>query len=1026
MAKKTKSKKSKSSNSQSSAPQFTSGSDVVDGTSKNDKFKAGDGADLVNGLGGNDKLYGGDGDDTLNGGDGKDQLKGDAGDDSLDGGAGNDKLWGGDGEDLLQGGAGNDDLKGDKGNDTLMGGAGNDKLKGGAGDDVMSGGDGNDDLKGGDGNDQMSGDAGDDKMSGGAGDDVMLGGDGDDVMSGDGSGSGSGDVASFNDYLDGGTGNDWIQGNQGDDTVLGGEGDDVVIGDSFGSGSHFGKGSGSGSGSGDLWADSVQPHAKGSGSGSGGGKKGKGSGSGSGSGKGSGSGSGSGDVSNATFNDYLDGGAGNDIVLGMQGDDEARYGVTENAGASDKYAGGRGIDTLTLDMTHDEWFRADIQQDIADYLAFLAANTDPVTGEANSNEFQFQAFDLIAREFENLRVFVDGVEIDPTDHTPVAVDDSGDVLEDDAAIAFGTVLANDDVQDLVQSITLVSGPAEGVLDFVEGTGGVQDGNGTLDQIGGRTVGSFTFDPNDDFEDLAVGETRDVSFIYEVTDADGDTTQATVTITVTGQNDAPVISVGDSVLSGGVTEHADLSASENATSHNASGQVTFSDVDVSDTHTASFAANGTGYRGAFSVATPTSTSATTDGQIGWSFDIADADIDDLAAGQVLTQSYDVTVDDGNGGTDTTTVTVTITGTNDAPIFDSAAVDVALSESVAPASLNASGAITFSDVDTLDSHVVTRGPLTVSGEYLGQPVPLDPEGIRPEDVALLEAALVVDSDGNWSFDVPVTDQIERLAEGMSITLTSLVTVTDDSGAANDSDTQLLTISITGTNDAPEILSSVTSGAVTEIADLAAGENSDTLSTAGTIAFRDIDQANVHTVSVAENGTGYRGGMSAAVTSATQGFGNQDSGVVDWQFDIADADIDDLAAGQTLTQSYTLTITDNDGGSTTETVTVTITGTNDAPVIETAPVDVTLTEGIAPTALSSSGVVTFSDVDTLDSHIVTRGPVTVSGTYQGQPVPFGPEGLRPEDIAMAEAALVVNADGSWTFDMPASELVDRMAEG
>ncbi len=91
---------------------------------------------------------------------------------------------------------------------------------------------------------------------------------------------------------------------------------------------------------------------------------------------------------------------------------------------------------------------------------------------------------------------------------------------------------------------------------------------------------------------------------------------------------------------------------------------FSDVDVTDTHTARFTAQETGYRGAFSIEQPTSTDATTTGAVAWSFEVADAAIDDLAAGQTLTQSYEVTVDDGNGGTATKTVTVTITGTDDA--------------------------------------------------------------------------------------------------------------------------------------------------------------------------------------------------------------------------------------------------------------------------------------------------------------------------------------------------------------------------
>ncbi|MBD9499124.1 VCBS domain-containing protein, partial [Ensifer sp. ENS01] len=57
------------------------------------------------------------------------------------------------------------------------------------------------------------------------------------------------------------------------------------------------------------------------------------------------------------------------------------------------------------------------------------------------------------------------------------------------------------------------------------------------------------------------------------------------------------------------------------------------------------------------------------QVGWSFKVADSVLDSLQAGQKLTQTYDVTVDDGKGGTATQTVTITITGTNDAPVITS---------------------------------------------------------------------------------------------------------------------------------------------------------------------------------------------------------------------------------------------------------------------------------------------------------------------------------------------------------------------
>ena len=80
----------------------------------------------------------------------------------------------------LFGGAGNDTLTGGSGADQLFGQSGNDTLLGKGGTDLLFGGDGNDTLTGGDGDDQVFGEAGNDRMIWNPGDDSDLfeGGDG--------------------------------------------------------------------------------------------------------------------------------------------------------------------------------------------------------------------------------------------------------------------------------------------------------------------------------------------------------------------------------------------------------------------------------------------------------------------------------------------------------------------------------------------------------------------------------------------------------------------------------------------------------------------------------------------------------------------------------------------------------------------------------------------------------------------------------------------------------------------------------
>jgi len=107
---------------------------VIDGTSGDDLINASY-VEPVNS--GSDRVDNGDG------------LSGPGfNDDVIDAGAGNDTVLAGLGNDSVSGGTGNDSLSGQAGNDTLLGQDGADTLIGGAGDDSLEGGTGNDVLYG--------------------------------------------------------------------------------------------------------------------------------------------------------------------------------------------------------------------------------------------------------------------------------------------------------------------------------------------------------------------------------------------------------------------------------------------------------------------------------------------------------------------------------------------------------------------------------------------------------------------------------------------------------------------------------------------------------------------------------------------------------------------------------------------------------------------------------------------------------------------------------------------------------------
>jgi VCBS repeat-containing protein len=144
----------------------TSGDDVIVGTW---------GDDIISGLGGADTIDGRGGDDIICGGYGTDFIEGGHGDDRILGGGGIDMIYGQGGEDTIFGEAGKDWLFGGSAADTLDGGAHGDRLFGGGGDDILLGGDANDRLRGSSGNDTLYGGPGDDNLKGGTGTDIIVG-----------------------------------------------------------------------------------------------------------------------------------------------------------------------------------------------------------------------------------------------------------------------------------------------------------------------------------------------------------------------------------------------------------------------------------------------------------------------------------------------------------------------------------------------------------------------------------------------------------------------------------------------------------------------------------------------------------------------------------------------------------------------------------------------------------------------------------------------------------------------------------
>ena len=236
-------------------------------------------------------------------------------------------------------------------------------------------------------------------------------------------------------------------------------------------------------------------------------------------------------------------------------------------------------------------------------------------------------------------------------------------------------------------------------------------------------------------------------------------------------------------------------------------------------------------------------------------------------------------------------------------------------------------------------------------------------------------------NWSFN-STPQAFNFLAAGESLTLTYTVKADDGHGGC---DNQTVTVTVTGTEDAPDI----TVGAGDSAAVLLAKTNA-ALSTTGTLTVTDLDLSDSVTPTVdSVSLSGTTGGLTSAavlgmlsVSPASIAANPGDANNLNWSFNSGSQVFNFLAVGESLTLTYTVKADDGHGGSTIQTVTVTVTGTqDDAPDITVGAGDSaarTLVETNA--ALSTAGTLTVTDVNLSDSVTPTVASVSLSGTTGG----------------------------------------------
>ncbi|EJL08639.1 VCBS domain-containing protein [Pseudomonas chlororaphis] len=473
-----------------------------------------------------------------------------------------------------------------------------------------------------------------------------------------------------------------------------------------------------------------------------------------------------------------------------------------------------------------------------------------------------------------------------------------------------------------------------------------------DTANGTVNWTYTLD-NAAAQSLAQGQTASETYVVTISDGHGSSTTQNVTITITGTNDQVQITSG--------MQTGD--AKEDSGDYAASGSITFTDADLIDTHNVTVTPGASGYLGSFTTDPLNDSIGTGSGSLGWHFAVDNAALQFLGEGQTVTQTYDVAIGDGS----VQTVTITITGTNDRPTLTIADTTGAMSEGNAAATLSDSGALSFADLDNIDSVTVSHtanGNIAWSGGTLNAGV-----------ASALVTGFSVDQN---SWDYSSNQNLDFLGAGETITFSYTVVATDDSDAANAaSATQIVSITITGSNDAP-VLSFATGN------DAGAVQEDTTLSVSGQFSSTDIDHAATATWSI--NGSPIGSYGSIAVDSTGQ-----------WTYTLANGTdgvasaVQSLKAGESHNEVFSVQVSDGLGGVDTQLVTVTVTGRNDAPVLSFATGnDVGAVQ--EDTTLSVSGQFSSTDID----HAATA-TWSIAGSNTG-----------------AYGSIAVDGTGQWTYTL------------
>ncbi len=586
---------------------------------------------------------------------------------------------------------------------------------------------------------------------------------------------------------------------------------------------------------------------------------------------------------------------------------------------------------------------------------------DLAVGQNRIVSFTYRATDqhLAASEVQQITVTVTGVN-----DTPTATDNAYPTNE--STVISGNVLVNgtpdsDPDNGDVLRVSAVNGNAANVSQRI------QLASGALLSV--LSNGLFDYDPRTSatLNALAVGEIYSDSFTYTVSDGHGGTDQATVSVTVNGVNDPPVITLGTFTTMGNVPFTFDPI-------------VNVMDPDTSDVITIN-QLNGQPATVGTQI-TLDSGATVTVGSITYD-PTTSASMQGLSAGETATETFTFGVSDGNGGTSVGSVTITIVGVNDAPV---ASPNEYFTTEDSVRSANVITDNTGDGVDTdVDGDAVTVLQVNGSAANVGVLATL-PNG----------AALRVNSDGTFTYDASVSPLLNALAEGAVDNSTFTYTISDGNGETS---TATVTVTVTGVNDTP---TATPNSYVTD-------EDTALLDRLVVMDDSDPDSANLTLTKI--NGTPVALGTPMTLPSGARVIVtvNATTSATEVDYDpTTSASLNALSAGSSDIDSFTYEISDGYGGVDTAEVTVTVNGVNDVPL---ASDNGFVTD--EDSAIDGNVTDYDTDVDTLDTITVTA----VNGLAANVDTPF---------TTPLGATVQVDADGAFHYDPRTSTTLNALRVG